>query len=72
MVAPEVPNNAGSLAPITVSAPDGCLLNAKRPRALADGFVSRDLTIPAVWTTGSQGMRSVSRRIIIIAAGKLP
>jgi N-methylhydantoinase B len=35
LVAPEVPNNAGSLAPITASAPDGCLLNAKRPRAVA-------------------------------------
>src|SRR3954470_6559888 len=35
LVAPEVPNNAGSLAPITVSAPDGCVLNAPRPRAVA-------------------------------------
>src|SRR6201998_4002289 len=35
LVAPEVPNNAGSLAPITASAPEGCLLNAKRPRAVA-------------------------------------
>jgi N-methylhydantoinase B len=35
LVAPEVPNNAGSLEPITASAPDGCLLNAKRPRAVA-------------------------------------
>jgi len=35
LVAPEVPNNAGSLAPITASAPDGCLLNVKRPRAVA-------------------------------------
>jgi N-methylhydantoinase B len=35
LVAPEVPNNAGSLAPITVSAPEGCLLNAPRPRAVA-------------------------------------
>src|SRR5260370_31675792 len=35
LVAPEVPNNAGSLAPMTVSAPEGCLLNAKRPRAVA-------------------------------------
>src|ERR1700736_3957752 len=35
LVAPEVPNNAGSLAPITVTAPEGCLLNAKRPRAVA-------------------------------------
>src|SRR5208283_1037518 len=35
LVAPDVPNNAGSLAPITVSAPEGCVLNAKRPRAVA-------------------------------------
>jgi N-methylhydantoinase B len=35
LVAPEVPNNTGSLAPITVSAPDGCLLNVRRPRAVA-------------------------------------
>src|SRR5258708_18135748 len=35
LVAPEVPNNAGSLAPITVSAPEGCLLNAAPPRAVA-------------------------------------
>ncbi|HEY1794622.1 MAG TPA: hydantoinase B/oxoprolinase family protein [Stellaceae bacterium] len=35
LVAPEVPNNAGSLAAITASAPDGCLLNVKRPRAVA-------------------------------------
>jgi N-methylhydantoinase B len=35
LVALEVPNNAGSLAPITASAPDGCLLNVKRPRAVA-------------------------------------
>src|SRR5438105_11281888 len=35
LVAPEVPNNAGSLAPITVSPPEGCLLNVKRPRAVA-------------------------------------
>src|SRR5579885_531350 len=35
LVAPEVPNNAGSLAPITVSAPEGCVLNVKRPWAVA-------------------------------------
>ena len=35
LVAPEVPNNAGSLVPITVSAPEGCLLNVNRPRAVA-------------------------------------
>jgi N-methylhydantoinase B len=35
LVAPEVPNNAGSLAPITASAPEGCVLNVGRPRAVA-------------------------------------
>jgi N-methylhydantoinase B len=35
LVAPEVPNNAGSLMPITASAPEGCVLNVKRPRAVA-------------------------------------
>jgi N-methylhydantoinase B len=35
LVAPEVPNNAGSLAAITVSAPEGCVLNAKRPWPVA-------------------------------------
>jgi N-methylhydantoinase B len=35
LVAPEVPNNAGSLEPITISAPEGCVLNAKRPWPVA-------------------------------------
>ncbi len=35
LVAPEVPNNAGSLGPITVSAPEGCVLNVKRPWPVA-------------------------------------
>ena len=35
LVAPEVPNNAGSLAPITMSAPEGCVLNVKRPWPVA-------------------------------------
>ncbi|MFQ5958352.1 MAG: hydantoinase B/oxoprolinase family protein [Alphaproteobacteria bacterium] len=35
IIAPEVPNNAGSLAPITTSAPAGSILNVERPRAVA-------------------------------------
>jgi N-methylhydantoinase B len=35
LVAPEVPNNAGSLAPITVCAPEGSVLNVQRPWAVA-------------------------------------
>jgi len=32
---PELPNNFGSLKPITVSAPEGCILNAKYPSPVA-------------------------------------
>jgi len=35
LVAPAIPNNAGSLSPITVSAPEGSILNAPRPCAVA-------------------------------------
>jgi N-methylhydantoinase B len=31
IVAPEIPNNHGSLEPFTFHAPEGCILNAKRP-----------------------------------------
>ncbi len=34
-VAPDIPNNYGSLLPITFSAPEGCILNAPRPYAVA-------------------------------------
>ena len=34
VVAPEVPNNAGSLAHIIVKAPEGCILNAPHPCAV--------------------------------------
>ena len=30
-IAPEVPNNTGSLEPFEITAPDGCILNAHRP-----------------------------------------
>jgi N-methylhydantoinase B len=35
LIAPDVPHHAGSLAPITVSAPEGCVLNVKRPWPVA-------------------------------------
>ena len=34
-VGADIPNNAGSLAPLTVSAPEGCVLNAARPKPVA-------------------------------------
>jgi N-methylhydantoinase B len=35
VVGNEVPNNAGSLAAVRVTAPDGCILNARPPRAVS-------------------------------------
>ena len=35
IVGPDIPNNAGSLAPFTVDAPPGCILNAQPPAPVA-------------------------------------
>lgn len=35
IIGPEIPNNAGSLEPFNVTAPDGCILNATRPAPVA-------------------------------------
>src|SRR5918912_890232 len=35
VVAARIPNNAGSLKPLTVSAPEGCILNAQKPAPVA-------------------------------------
>ena len=35
VVAPDIPNNSGSLAPFRFMIPDGCILNAQRPAAVA-------------------------------------
>lgn len=36
---PDIPPNAGAMAPVTVSAPAGCLVNAQAPVAVAGGNV---------------------------------
>ncbi|MBI4183855.1 MAG: hydantoinase B/oxoprolinase family protein [Proteobacteria bacterium] len=35
VIAPHIPNNAGSMEVVRVIAPEGCILNAPRPRAVA-------------------------------------
>lgn len=35
VVAPDIPNNYGSLLPISFSAPEGCILNVQRPHPVA-------------------------------------
>lgn len=39
IVAPRIPKNAGSLKPLTVSAPEGCILNAPKPAAVCSRHV---------------------------------
>ena len=39
VVAAHIPNNAGSLAPLTVAAPEGCILNAPKPAPVASRHV---------------------------------
>ena len=34
-IAPEIPNNSASLAPFKITAPEGCILNAKHPAPVA-------------------------------------
>ena len=40
---PDVPNNEGSFRPITVTAPEGCLLNAKKPSPLGARHITGNL-----------------------------
>ena len=39
IVGSRIPNNAGSLAPLTVSAPEGCILNAPKPAPVCSRHV---------------------------------
>ena len=39
VVATHIPNNAGSLEPLTVSAPEGTILNAPKPSAVASRHI---------------------------------
>jgi N-methylhydantoinase B len=43
IVAPKIPNNAGSLSVIRVSAPDGCILNAIHPAPVATRHITGQL-----------------------------
>ncbi|MBT6275321.1 MAG: hydantoinase B/oxoprolinase family protein, partial [Chromatiales bacterium] len=46
---PDAPNNAGSLAPITVTAPEGCLLNALPPAPVWGRHLSGHYVPPAIF-----------------------
>lgn len=53
---PDVPNNEGSFRPITVTAPEGCLLNAKKPSPLGARNVTGNLLYAPVMLALSQAI----------------
>ncbi len=48
VLAPTLPNNNGSTRPITVSAPEGCILNPRFPAAVTMRHMTGQLVTPAV------------------------
>ncbi len=49
LVGPDIPNNAGSLAPFSVAAPAGCILNARPPAPVAMRHTLGQLTPDLVY-----------------------
>src|SRR6266542_1101017 len=45
LASPDVPASGGAFAPVTVRAPEGCLVNARRPAAVAAGNVETSCRI---------------------------
>ena len=53
LFAPDIPNNAGSLAPFHVTAPKDCILNAQPPAAGGHAaHIGPDDTGPGLWLSG--------------------
>jgi N-methylhydantoinase B len=60
LTTPMIPNNEGSLAPITVSAPEGCILNAQPPYPTGGRHVVGHFVTPLVMGALAQaGLRDV-------------
>jgi 5-oxoprolinase (ATP-hydrolysing) len=55
-IAPRVPNNAGSLAPYTVSSPEGTLLNALKPAAVLARHITGQMLPDMVFGCLSQAV----------------
>jgi N-methylhydantoinase B len=64
LVDPEVPASGGAFAPVRVSAPEGCLVNARPPAAVAGGNVETSSRIVDVV------MRAFGRAIQVPAQGQ--
>ncbi len=48
-VCPHIPNNDGNFRPVTVTAPEGCILNAQRPCAVAARHIIGHFVPPAIF-----------------------
>ena len=56
LIGPDIPNNAGSLAPFVVTAPKGCILNAQAPAPVAMRHTIGQLTPDLVYGCLHQAM----------------
>lgn len=59
IIGPEIPNNAGSLAPFRVTAPKGCILNAQPPVPVAMRHTLGQMTPDLVYGCLSQAIPDV-------------
>ncbi len=56
LIGPDIPNNAGSLAPFRVTAPENCILNAQRPAPVAMRHTIGQLTPDLVFGCLAQAL----------------
>lgn len=59
IIGPDIPNNAGSLAPFRVTAPKGCILNAQAPAPVAMRHTLGQMTPDLVYGCLSQALPEV-------------
>ncbi len=59
IIGPDIPNNAGSLAPFRVQAPPGCILNAQAPAPVAMRHTLGQMTPDLVYGCLSQALPDV-------------
>ena len=66
IIGPDIPNNAGSLAPFRVTAPKGCILNAQAPAPVAMRHTLGQMTPDLVYGCLSQALPvgSCRRRVL--------
>ena len=72
-VAPDIPNNYGSLQPITFSAPEGCILNVQRPFAVAARHIIGHLlpNIPIRNSEASTPDKNVSKAHVMCVCARM-